>query len=135
MTKKAKAVTEGFKTLTLKKSSIYLQTDMAKEFMNNTFLKNLKNGGITFFTREDNNSICALAEKMIFILQGKMWRYFTHKNTYTYVEDLIMIHPYNHTFHTTLGSRLVDVNPSNSHQLLYRLFEKVTLKNLKEKDN
>ena len=45
-----------------------------------------------------------------------------------------VIHSYNHTFHTTLARRPVVANPANSHRLFYRLYEKVNLKELNQRE-
>ena len=121
--KTGEAVTEAFKTMTLKRAPMYLHSDKGKEFLNSTFQKYLKHQGISFFTGEDDNIKCALAKRMNATLQGKMWKYLDHAKTCNYVDVLQdVIHSYNHTFHTTLAGRPVDVNPANSHRLFYRLY-------------
>lgn len=133
--KTGEAVTEAFKTMTIKRAPMYLQTDKGKEFLNSTFQKYLKDQGISFFAGEEDDIKCALAERMNATLQGKMWKYFDHANTYNYVDVLQdLIHSYNHTFHTTLAGRPVDVNQANSDRLFYRLYEKVNLKELKQRE-
>lgn len=132
--KKGADVLEGFKKMTLKRSPAYLQTDKGKEFLNKTFQDYLESRGISFFTGEDDDIKCALAERFNSTLQGKMWRYFTHNNTYTYIDVLPdLVHSYNHTFHKTIGGRPVDVNADNADRLFYRLYEKPNLKEWKKK--
>ena len=62
----------------------------------------MKMRGITFFTGENSDIKYSLAERFNSTLQSKMWRYFTHKNTYTYIDVLQdLVYSYNHTFHVT----------------------------------
>ena len=95
--KTGEAVTEAFKTITQKRAPMYLQTDKGKE-LNSTFQKYLKHQVITFFIGEDDHIKWALAETMNGTLQGKLYKYFVHANTYNYVDVLQdLIHSYNHT--------------------------------------
>ena len=64
-----------------------------------------------------------------------MWRYFTHYNTYTYIDVLQdLVYSYNHTFHQTLQGRPVDVNSDNADCLFYHLYEHVSPGALKRKE-
>ena len=103
--------------------------------MNKHFKDLLKERGITFFTGENGDIKCSLAERFNSTLQSKMWRYFTHANTYTYIDVLQdLIHSYNHTFHDTLRGRPVDVNRDNADRLFYHLYERVSPEDLKRKE-
>ena len=95
----------------------------------------MKERGITFFTGENSDIKCSLAERFNSTLQSKMWRYFTHANTYTYIDVLQdLVHSYNHTFHDTLRGRPVDVNRDNADRLFYHLYEGVSPEDLKRKE-
>ena len=94
----------------------------------------MKKRGIASFTGENSDIKCSLAERFNSTLQSKMWRYFTHKNTYTYIDVLQdLIYSYNHTFHQTLRGRPVDINRDNADRLFYHLYERVFPEALKEK--
>lgn len=132
--KKGSDVVAAFKKMTVKRRPKYVQTDKGKEFLNKEFQNHLKKNNISFFTGEDDDIKCALAERFNSTLQGKMWRYFTHNNTYTYIDVLQdLVDSYNHTHHTTLGGRPVDVNRDNSDRLFHRLYDKITPRDLKRR--
>ena len=76
--KKGEVVTESFKALRKERAPLYLQTDKGKEFLNKNFQANLKKRGITFFTGENSDIKCSLAERFNSTLQSKMWQYFSH---------------------------------------------------------
>lgn len=134
--KKGQDVTDAFELMTVTRTPMYIQTDKGKEFLNKHFQEHLKKKGITFFTGENSDIKCSLAERFNSTLQGKMWRYFTHYGTYTYIDVLQdLVHSYNHTFHTTLGGRPVDVNHNNAHRLFYHLYERVSPLEIKKKEN
>ena len=99
--KKGKIVTEAFKAMTQERAPMYLKTDKGKEFLNKHFQEHLKKKGIILFTGE--NIKCSLAERFNSTMHSKMWRYFSHYKTYTYIDVIQdLIHSYNYTFHRAL---------------------------------
>ena len=133
--KEGKSVTKAFKTMIKERCPLYVQTDKGKEFLNKHFKDLMKERGITFFTGENSDIKCSLAERFNSTLQSKMWRYFTHANTYTYIDVLQdLVHSYNNTFHDTLRGRPVDVNRDNADRLFYHLYEGVSPEDLKRKE-
>ena len=128
-------MTEAFKSMIKERTPLYIQTDKGKEFLNQHFQKLMKKRGITFFTGENSDMKCSLAERFNSTLQNKMWRYFTHKNKYTYIDVLQdLVCSYNHTFHRTLLGRPVEVNSNNADRLFYHLYERVSPEALKRKE-
>ena len=81
-----KDMTEAFKSMIKERSPLYIQTDKGKEFLNKHFQNLMKKRGITFFKGENSDIKCSLAKRFNSTLQSKMWRYFTHYNTYTYID-------------------------------------------------
>ena len=133
--KQGKEVTEAFKSMIKERTPLYIQTVKGKEFLNKHFQNLMKKRGITFFTGENSDIKCSLAERFNSTLQSKMWRYFTHKNTYTYIDVLQdLVYSYNHTFHQTLRGRSVDVNSDNADRRFYHLYERVSPETLKRKE-
>ena len=56
-------------------------------------------------------------------LKTKMWRYFTHKNTYRYTNVLqTFLKAYNHTKHRSIGMAPVDVIYSNENDVHVKLY-------------
>ena len=120
--KKGQDVIEAFKAMMGESSPMYFQTD--KEFINKQFQDHLMKRGITFSTLENSNIKCSLAERFDSTLQGKMWRYFTHYETYTYIDVLQdLVHSYNYTFHRALGGHPEHINSSDTDRLFYHLYK------------
>ena len=102
-----------------------IQTDKGKEFLNKTLQAHLEKEGVEFFTGENDDVKCALAERFNATLQGKLWRCFAYFNNYKWVGILPdVVHSYNHTIHKTLGAAPAQITAKNSNALFYRLYEK-----------
>jgi hypothetical protein len=130
--KKSLDVLEGFEVMTKDRKPHSLQSDKGKEFLNTKFQDYLKDNDIDFFTGENDDVKCALAERFNSTLQSKLWRYFTYVNTYKWYDVLQpMIKSYNNTYHKTLGCTPAEVTPENSNTLFYRLYEQAPKKTLK----
>ena len=115
------AVTEAFETITTERHPRYVQTDKGKEFLNKTFQDHLKSRDIEFFTGENDDIKASLVERLNRTLKEKLWRYFTHKRTYRYVDVLDkVVSSYNRTHHKTLNMAPADVNAENSEAVFYR---------------
>ena len=75
---------------------IRLQTDKGTEL----FQKYLKEHGVHFFITYNEETKASIVERLNRTLKIKMWKYFTHRETLTYVEVLSeMVASYNHTVH------------------------------------
>ena len=123
--KKGEDIVEAFKKMTQKRQPKYVQTDKGKEFLNSLFQKYLKYKKIHFFTSENEDIKCSLAERFNGTLQGKMWKFFTHTNTFKYIDVLQdLVKSYNDTKHATLNIAPSEVNEHNSESLFYKLYEK-----------
>ena len=64
---------------------IRLQTDKGTEFTNRV----LKEHDVHFFTTYNEETKASIVERFNRTLKTKMWKYFTHRETLTYVEVLI----------------------------------------------
>jgi hypothetical protein len=90
---------------------ICLQADKGTEFINRVFQKFLKEHDMYFFTTYNKETNARIVESFNRTLKTKMWKYFTHRETITYVDILSeMVASYNHTVHRTIG-----IPPSRSH--------------------
>ena len=79
---------------------IRLQTDKGTEFTNRVFQKFLKEHDVHFFITYNEETKASIVERLNRTLKIKMWKYFTHRETLTYVEVLSeMVASYNHTVH------------------------------------
>jgi hypothetical protein len=83
---------------------IRLQTDKGTEFINRVFQTFLKEHNMHFFTTYNEETKASIAEFFKRTLKTKMWKYFTHRETLTYVDVLSeMVASYDHTVHRTIG--------------------------------
>ena len=115
------AVTEAFEAMTVERHPRSVQTDKGKEFPNKTFQDHLKSRDIEFFTSENDDIKASLVERLNRTLKEKLWRYFTHKRTYRYLDVLDqVVSSYNRTFHKTLKMAPADVSSENSETIFYR---------------
>jgi hypothetical protein len=83
---------------------IRLQTDKGTEFTNRVFQKFLKEHDVHFFTTYNEETKASTVERFNRTLKTKKWKYFTHRETLTYVDVLFeMVASYYHTVHRTIG--------------------------------
>jgi len=94
-----------------------LQTDDGREFDNRhvQHLLNLQN--IQFFTVKSQFK-AAVVERFNRTIKTKMWRYFTHRGNYRWLDVLPeIIRAYNASVHRTIGMAPINVNNENEHAL------------------
>ena len=92
-----------------------VQSDAGLEFHNKSFRKALADRAIKFYTTFSEIK-CGTVERFNRTLRARMYRYFTHKNTYRYVDVLPqLIKAYNASPHRGIKGRSPDsVTPHNS---------------------
>ena len=102
---------------------IRLQTDKGTEFTNRVFQKFLKEHDVHFFTTYNEETKASIVERFNRTLKTKMWKYFTHRETLTYVEGISeMVASYNHTVHRTIGIPPAEVTWANQTTVSKRLY-------------
>jgi hypothetical protein len=67
---------------------IRLQTDKGTEFINRVFQTFPKEHDMHFFTTYNEETKASIVESFNRTLKTKMWKYFTHRETLTYVDVL-----------------------------------------------
>jgi hypothetical protein len=105
--KTGKTLKEAFEVIfKLGRQPIRLQTDRGTEFTNRVFQKFLKENNVHFFTTYNDETKASIVERFNRTLKTKMWKYFTHRETLTYVDVLPdMVASYNHTVSKRLYGR------------------------------
>jgi transposase InsO family protein len=99
-----------------------LNTDQGTEFLNSTFQGYLRKEGIHFFTSK-NEPKCAVVERFNRTLRQKMWKHMMAKQTHRYITVLPhLVSGYNHSWHRSIKSRPVDVNPDNENKIWQNLY-------------
>ena len=121
--KKAETVRDAFASLiTLRKPNL-LQTDKGSEFINETFQRLLRDNNIKFYTSENDDIKCAIVERFNRTLRSKMYRYFTFKSTFCYIDVLeSLVDSYNGTYHSSIKMSPREVNLNNESEIRKRLF-------------
>ena len=118
--KTAKDVLEAFKEI-FKDNRIpeRLQTDEGNEFLNKslkTFLSSFKKP-IKHYILNSEMKAC-IVERFNRTLKEKMWRYFTYKRTYRYIDILQdLLYSYNNSYHRTIKTRPVNVTKENETEI------------------
>ena len=116
-----------------------LQTDQGTEFYNASVKRVLEKYNIELFSVKSPKK-CALVERWNRTLKTKMWKYFTSRNTYKWLEVLPkIVHAYNNTKHRVIKMKPADVNVENAALVWERLYGdderyKRTIKNIQQGD-
>lgn len=98
-----------------------LHTDEGKEFFNSVFQDLMKRYKINHYHTHTNKK-ASIVERFNRTLKEKLYRYFTEKNTIVWTDAIQdIVDEYNHTVHSTIRMRPVDVNSKNEHEVLERL--------------
>ena len=89
------------------------------------FQKELKKRNIHFFTTENPETKASIVERFQRTLKERMWKYFTHRHTLTYVDVLPdLVQAYNRSYHRSIGRAPEEVNLDNEVTVSDRLFGK-----------
>jgi hypothetical protein len=92
-----------------------LPTEYLKKF--------LKEHDVHFFTTYNEETKASIVERFNRTLKTKMWKYFTHRQTLTYMDVLSeMVASYNNTLHRTIGIPPADVTWANQTTVAKRLY-------------
>jgi hypothetical protein len=116
--KRGKDVAEAFAAIFAKGKRPYkIRTDKGSEFTNHVVQQYLKDQGVGHFVTQ-NEVKANYAERVIKTIKGRIYKYFTKKQTYEYVSHLQdFVDSYNHTYHRSIRMKPADVNHSNESQL------------------
>eukprot|EP00794_Sanderia_malayensis_P017152 gene17153-biopygen14759 len=117
-------IVRAFQDILLERRPHKVRSDKGSEFMNKDFEELLKKENIGFYTA--NNEVkAAIVERFNRMLKGRMYRYFTARNTLRYINNLQdFVHSYNNTYHQSIGVRPSAVNKSNANIVREKLFGK-----------
>ena len=90
-----------------------LQTDQGTELLNHLFQKFLRENNIDFFT-VNSGLKASVVERFNGTFKNKMYKYFTAKNTLTYIDVLPkLVKSYNDTYHRSIEMKPSQVTKSN----------------------
>ncbi|GFX27005.1 putative uncharacterized transposon-derived protein F54H12.3 [Trichonephila clavipes] len=101
-----------------------IQTDKGKEFYNKTVNMLFKKFNIHHYSTK-SEAKCAILERAHKTLQNKMFRVFTHRNSYKYLDILKpLVDSYSYSVHRSHGFAPANVTESDEPQL-YKLMYKI----------
>jgi Integrase core domain len=121
--KTAESIIVAFKRVFADRKPKYLQTDKGKEFLNSKFQTYLKKLGIRFYTTNNPDVKASVVERFNRTLKTKMFKYFTHANTYKYVDVLSsLVASYNSSVHSAIGIAPVEVTLDNQIDVYHYLY-------------
>jgi hypothetical protein len=123
--KDARTVTEAFESLLASagRKPQKLQTDKGKEFVNAVFQSALRRQNVAFYVGQNEDIKASVAERFNRTLKTKMWKYFTHRNTFRYVDVLRdMVRSYNRSYHRTIGRSPASVKPEHEAAIRERMY-------------
>ena len=107
---------------TFKRPPVWVRTDNGKEFLNESFQKLLKREGIQFQVYRNPNIKCSIVERVHRTVRDKLYKYFTDKNTYRYVDVLSdFVSGYNATVHGSTSMAPANVTDSDVLALWKRM--------------
>lgn len=93
---------------------ITVSSDAGREFTGKAFQDMLKKRGIHHFVASSDMK-CPIVERWNRTLKTRMWRYFTHNNTFRYIDVLQdLVHAYNHSKHRVIGCAPAEVTIENA---------------------
>lgn len=120
--KKAVTVLDALKSLMDNRKPKRVHCDEGNEFLNSECKKYMEKNGINLYvTRSDLKA--SIIERFNRTLKTKMWKYFTHNNTFKYIDildDIIL--GYNKSYHRSIKMAPINVNKSNSEQVSINLY-------------
>ena len=119
------AVTQAFENVLRQgRKPQRLQTDLGKEFYNAPFRRMLEREGIQHFSTH-GDAKASIVERFNRTLKERMYRYFTARNTRTYLNVLPqLLNGYNQTRHRSIGMAPRDVTDDNVRVVWTKLYGK-----------
>ena len=118
----ASAIEDIFKAS--KRKPRRIQTDQGTEFYNTKVKSLLDKDNIELFSVMSPKK-CALVERWNRTIKTKLWKYFTSRNTYKWLDVLPkIVRAYNHSKHRVIKMKPADVNKENASLVWERLYGK-----------
>jgi len=100
------------------------QTDKGTEFLNRLVQGYFKKKNVHFFVTHSDKK-ASVIERWNRTLKTKMWKYFTYKNTWRYIDILPdLLESYNQSFHRSIKMKPVQVNKKNEPLVWHTLYGK-----------
>ena len=105
-----------------------LQTDKGTEFLNRKVQNFLNHHNIQLFTTQSDKK-ASIVERFNRTMKGRMYKYFTAKNTYRYLDVIqSLTDGYNNTYHRSIKMKPASVRKHHQTIIRQRLYGKLKLR-------
>ena len=105
---------------------MYISMDAGSEFLSNVMKKFYHDEGIFHFTFRNENTKASIVERFNRTILSRLYRYFTHSNSYRYIEVLPkIIKSYNHTYHRSIKTAPINVTVENQNKIWHTLYDDI----------
>jgi hypothetical protein len=105
-----------------------------EEFDNSLFAKLCRKEKITHFFSRNTETKAPNVERVIRTLKEKIYKYFTFKNSYRYIDELkFIVDSYNNSVHSRTKFKPSDVNINNQEIVFLNLYKNILSKPTKVK--
>ena len=123
-TKKGPEVMHAFETVFAGgRKPLRLRTDKGTEFTNKVTEGFLKSVNVLHMKTQTTEIKACYAERLIKTLKARIYRYFTHKQTYKYVDKLNdVVSGYNNTYHRSIKRKPSQVTAENQDQVWFEQY-------------
>lgn len=106
-----------------------LQTDLGKEFYNESFKKLMKKYSVNHYSAYSEKK-ASIVERVNRTLKGIMWKEFNLQGNYKWLKLLPeVVSTYNHKKHRTIGMRPSDVSEKDEKRLLNTVYNRIKIVN------
>lgn len=124
--KKPESIIDAFKKVLKERRPDSIFSDNGGEFVNNKFRTFLQKEGILFYTAHNQETKASIAERVIRTIKSKLYRYFSARKTFQYLNVLKkIIQSYNNSKHRSIQMAPADVTFENAHIVRERKKTKV----------
>jgi hypothetical protein len=115
---------------------VNIQSDKGGEFLAGKVQRLFKKHDIKFYVAQNDDVKAAVVERVNRTLKSKMFKYFTHKNTYRYIDVLQdFVNAYNGSVHRTIKMAPKDVDRNNILQVYRNTYKDDDDKNIRSPKN
>ena len=122
-TKSALEVSTSIDQFLKRKSPLYCQTDKGSEFVNKHTQRVFAKHNVHHYTYTNQEIKASYVERFTRTLKQRIYRYFTHNNTYRYIDALpSIVESYNsstHSSHKMIPNQINHINQEEVWQTLY----------------
>ena len=116
-------VSKALKKILEKRPVYNLRTDMGTEFVNKHVSKVLQTKSIKHILARNTEVKANYAERVIRTISNKLFRYFSQKNTYIWIDVIQdIVNSYNATYHRSIGMAPNDVTKEKEAELWKKLY-------------